>query len=109
MENNILKAYKFFKAENPSFLLLFRIHDNYEAFEEDARLLASVATLPVENQQVGQNTILKVAFSFKEIRHYLSLLKEKEIAIKTITSLNSSGEYDMPDVDQILSDREADY
>ena len=110
MEYKTIKAYKYYKNADPRFLILFHILNRYEAFQDDADLLAALTGKPAENRQIDQETIFRrFIFPEKEILSYMSLFSKNGIPSKTITQINDKGEPDIPDVDQIEDDKKIDY
>jgi DNA mismatch repair ATPase MutS len=107
MENNAkIRAYCYYKEQYPQPVIFFRVGNDYEAYLEDAVTVSKmVSGIKLEQTKLGN--IIK--FSISQEFDYISSLASYGITIKTINQRNQIGNFDVPDVDLIINDKEIDY
>jgi DNA mismatch repair ATPase MutS len=104
-KNAKLQAYCYYKEQYPQSVVFFRIGDNYEAYREDAVTVNKI--VGVEFEQMTPEK--EVKFLIDKEFDYISLLASHNIEVKIISQRNQTGDFDIPDVDLIINDKEIDY
>jgi DNA mismatch repair ATPase MutS len=104
-KNARVRAYCYYKEQYPQSVIFFRVGNDYEAYREDAVTVNKIVGI-----EFGQTmSEKKVKFSMNKGSDYISLLTSQDIAVKTISQRNQNGDFDIPDVDLIINDKEIDY
>ena len=106
MNNQAIDVYKHYKSLYGSMLLLFRVRNNYEAYFEDAVKIANNSNYELHTDMGGDT---KIVCSTEEIWDLLEILGEKGCICKLIQQRNSSGEYALPDIQRLKSERKMYY
>jgi DNA mismatch repair ATPase MutS len=109
MGSKNIKAYCYYKEQYPNTVMLFRVGDNYEVYREDADKISKILGLDIENTTLTQEAVTKVIFPVEKGYDYVSELTSHNLITKMISQRNQDGEFDVPDVDGIRTDRETDY
>ncbi|MDO4557913.1 MAG: DNA mismatch repair protein MutS [Planctomycetia bacterium] len=76
-ENNVtpmMRQYQEAKRAYPDALLLFRMGDFYEMFQEDAKTAARVLNLALTSREKGENAIPMAGFPYHQLESYLGKL-----------------------------------
>lgn len=71
----IYKMYQEMKEDYPNKIVLIRVGDFYEAFEEDAKELAEVCNLYLATRNLGEHGLVPMAgFPYWGVRTYTKML-----------------------------------
>lgn len=70
----ILERYAQLVAANPGVLILFRLGDFYEAYDEQAEQIAKTLNLVLTGRRVGSRRVPMVGLPFHSIEKYISTL-----------------------------------
>lgn len=99
MKTRIEKAYRFYKHQYPSQIVMLRIGDSCSAYFDDAERLQSV---------FGGNS---ASFSVpaENIYDFIRECGFKDMAVRLVSCRNLDGEFDVPDVETIENERISDY
>lgn len=101
MNDKLMKAYHFYKAQCARFIIFFRVGDHYKAFYEDAMIL---------NQELGPPIIDDcVTYHKDKILEVMGVMADHDLPVRTISRKNKNGEYDIPDMSEIMSEYQIDY
>ncbi len=100
MNTNATEAYRYYKGLYSPFIIFFRIGNSYRAFHDDAELVSEALGVPIDNgcAELPAEGILDAIGKLSESGHQS----------KTVTYRNESGEYDIPDVELLKQEKEAD-
>jgi DNA mismatch repair ATPase MutS len=109
MASNKIMAYCYYQQQYPGAVIFFRVGDNYEVYQEDAGIVAQIIDVQTEISGTGHEAVASVRFPVGKGHEYALLLTRHNITVKMISQRNEAGSFDVPDVDQIESDRESDY
>jgi DNA mismatch repair ATPase MutS len=107
MRNKKIEAYCYYKQQYPGTVVFFRVENNYEIYQEDARKIGEILGLDVEKSMQGQESVVIARLPIETEYEHVSKLTS--IAIKMISHRNEKGEFDVPDVDELQIDKEIDY
>ena len=70
----MMKQYEEAKRACPDALLLFRMGDFYEMFDDDAKTAARVLNLALTSREKGENAIPMAGFPYHQLESYLGKL-----------------------------------
>jgi len=99
MKTRIEKAYRFYKSQYQSQIVMFRIGDKCSAYFEDAEKLQAVFG--------GSGSSFSVPA--KTVYDFIRECSIKDMAVRLVSYRNGDGEFDVPDVETIENERNADY
>lgn len=81
--NSLMDQYTAAKARYPKHILLFRVGDFYEAFNEDAKLLSRVLGLTLTNRDKGQNPVPMAGIPVHSAEPYVARLLRQGFSVAT--------------------------
>lgn len=88
----MLQQYRALKARYPDALLLFRLGDFYEMFEQDARIGASVLNIALTSREVGKGRRLPMCgVPYHAADHYIPQLVEAGYRVAICEQLEEPG------------------
>jgi len=76
-ETPLMKQYRTIKEESPGTLLLFRMGDFYELFDEDARTAAATLGLTLTTRTSGGESVPMAGFPYHALHGYLAKLVQQ--------------------------------
>ena len=91
-ETPLRRQYEQLKSQHPDCLLLVHLGDFFEAFEEDARILARVCGITLTSKEFGKGD--RVALSgipITRLDHYLALLVEAGVHVAVAEQVSPPG------------------
>lgn len=100
--NQVMEAYSYYKAIHKDCCIFFRIGNSYIAFFDDAKLVASLLRISCDNSE-------KCVVPNDNVLDYVEKLYHDGVVCKLISYRNASGDYVLPDIEQIKSDKTEDY
>ncbi|NDV64019.1 hypothetical protein [Bacteroides sp. 224] len=109
MGNKNIQAYCYYKEQYPNTVVLFRVGNNYEVYQEDAESVAKIIGLDIEKTEVSNSTFCKITFPVDKGLDFVSTLASHNVITKMVSQRNENGEFDIPDINQLKTDKENDY
>lgn len=103
MDSKNIEAYNYYKQQYPGTVIFFRVGNNYEAYQEDAKIVS-----PIIGEEPGSN-MNKISFPTDKVYDFIALLANHNITTKLISYRNENGDFDVPDIEKIKYDQEIDY
>lgn len=100
--NQVMEAYSYYKAIHKNCCIFFRIDNSYIAFFDDAKLVASLLGILC-------NDPTQCAIPSANVLDYVEKLYHNDVVCKLISYKDASGNYVLPDIEQIKSDKTEDY
>lgn len=110
MNNKEIAVYKHYKSLYGSMLLLFRVRNNYEAYFDDAKSISAKLNIQLhtEKSEVDIHTS-KVYIPASNVLDVISGLSNEGYEFKLIQQRNETGEFDLPDINQLIREQNMDY
>lgn len=106
MTKHLKLAEEHYHKMYPGSLIFYRIKENFVAFLEDARQASSILNLPLSFSDDG-DAMLSIPHS--EFLDKVDLLSSCGIGVHGVSYRNDSGEFSIPDVDQLMEEKDLDY
>jgi hypothetical protein len=101
MNRNLVEAYSYYKEKYAPFIIFFRIGNECRAYFDDAKLL---------NQIVGASLIDGyVTYPYDDILDVVSEIYYYNISAKVISYKTPSGQYGIPDINEIINGEKEDF
>jgi DNA mismatch repair ATPase MutS len=108
MGSGNIKAYCYYKQQYPETVVFFRVGNNYEIYQEDAKRVGKIIGLDTEDFMQDQESSAKLKFPIDIAYEYAFALASHNIVIKMISQRNQDGEFDVPDIDELQMEKEID-
>ena len=106
MNGKVNRAYAYYKAQYPASILLFRVGNFYEAYLDDAE---KIRELLGSSQLKFAQHAQTVCLPSDNILECVSQIDGSGCKIRLIEYRNDAGEYVIPDVECLESEKEMDY
>lgn len=109
MNSKEIAVYKHYKSLYGSMLLLFRVQNNYEAYFDDAKSISAKLNIQLHTEKsVADISIPKVYIPASNVLDVISGLSNEGYEFK-IQQRNETGEFDLPDINQLIREQNMDY
>lgn len=109
MNSKTTEVYQHYKSLYGSALLLFRVLNNYEAYFDDAEIIAAILEQPAHTDTDNGLTIARITLPASEILDIAARICADGRECKMIQQRNEAGIFSLPDVKRLKIEQKIDY